>query len=302
MTSPRRLLIGTAAALALTACGTSSSGASYTPTSLPSTTTQPKVTTTATKVLVVIEENHTRAEMHAGMPYLARLSHQYGYATRWKSLTHPSEPNYLGIAGGSLFGVTNDHPPSVNARRVGRAESVFSQAIRAGRTATTYAQAMPRRCQTSDAYPYAVKHNPWAFFRAQRGMCRRHDVNASAFVRDARANQLPNVGFLIPDLQHDAHDGTLARADAWLRKELTPVLASSDFTSGRLVVVVTADEDDHTGGNVVLTSVLTPALHHVVVRRPLTHYSLTRYIAQVLGVRPLRGGRHAPDLARAFGL
>ena len=52
-------------------------------------------------------------------------------------------------------------------------------------------------------------------------------------------------------------------------------------------MIVTADEDDKKSGNTVLTSVLTPALAGKVVDTPLTHYSLTRYIAQVLGVTPL---------------
>jgi acid phosphatase len=69
-----------------------------------------------------------------------------------------------------------------------------------------------------------------------------------------------------------------------------------------LVVVVTADEDDGHDGNTVLTSVLTPRLHHVVVSTPLTHYSLTRFLDQVLGVRPLGQAAGAPDLAAAFGL
>ena len=80
------------------------------------------------------------------------------------------------------------------------------------------------------------------------------------------------------------------------------MLASSDFRRGRLVVIVTADEDDHHSGNTVLTSVLTPRVSHRVVTTELTHYSLTRFLAQVLGVPPLGAGATAPDLAAAFGL
>ena len=103
-------------------------------------------------------------------------------------------------------------------------------------------------------------------------------------------------------MQHDAHDGSLGAADEWLRLVLPPVLASDDFTSGGLVVVVTADEDDQHSSNTVLTSVLSPRLDHVVAHTALTHYSLTRFIAQVLGVQPLGAGADAPDLAAAFGL
>ena len=79
-------------------------------------------------------------------------------------------------------------------------------------------------------------------------------------------------------------------------------MQSSDFTTGRLVIIVTADEDDKHSGNTVLTSVLTPALSHKVTDTPLTHYSLTRYLCQVLGVPLLADAATAPDLSAAFGL
>jgi phosphatidylinositol-3-phosphatase len=81
-------------------------------------------------------------------------------------------------------------------------------------------------------------------------------------------------------------------------------LASSDFTSGKLAVVVTADEDDSTSGNKVLTVVLHASLDgsHKVVSTALTHYSLSRFYSQTTGGSPLRKAAAAPDMAEAFGL
>lgn len=301
-------------AVVLAGCGTARShpAATATPTSGAPTSSAPTVpqrstsssgsTPFPTKILVVIEENHSLDQMRAGMPFLSALSDRYGYATDWHALSHPSEPNYLGIVGGSTFGVTDDHPPAQNTAMIGNAPSVFSQAREAGRTAGTYAQSMPAPCSTVDAYPYAVRHNPWTYFAADRAACMAHDVVTASFAADARHDRLPDVGLLIPDVLHDAHDGSLGSADEWLRLMLPPVLASDDFTSGRLVVVVTADEDDRHSANTVLTSVLSSRLDRVVADAPLTHYSLTRFIAQVVGVQPLGAGADAPDLAAAFGL
>ncbi len=262
--------------------------------------------TRAKKVLVVVEENHSYAQMRRGMPFLARLSATYGYATHWTALTHPSEPNYLAIAGGSTFGITDDGSPQAHAAQIGDAPSIFDLALRAGKTAATYAQSMPGHCSASNMSPpvptYTVLTNPWVYFPAGRAACRRYDRPLTGFAHAAATDALPNVGFLIPDLAHNAHSGTLARADRWLRTTLSPVLRSSDFRRGRLVVVVTADEDDTHSGNAVLTSVLTPDLSHEVVHVPLTHYSLTRYLCQVLGVPMLGNAATAPDLATAFGL
>jgi phosphatidylinositol-3-phosphatase len=269
---------------------------------------EPRATTTVhpSKVLVVIEENHSYDQMKSGMPYLFGLSEKYGYAAHWSAITHPSLPNYLAIAGGSTFGVVDDRNPSAHSGDVGGARSVFDQALDIGKTAGTYAESMPSTCSLQNhpagAPAYAVRHNPWTYFTASRGRCRSDDVPLSGFAGAARSNSLPNVAFLIPDLCNDAHSCSLTKADAFLRKRLPEVLSSRDFTSGRLVVVVTADEDDKLSDNAVLTSVLSTRLSHKVVTTPLTHYSLTRYLAQVLGVPPLRNGRSAPDMRAAFGL
>jgi acid phosphatase len=260
-------------------------------------------------VLVVIEENHTIEQMRDGMPYLAGLADRYGYATHWRAITHPSEPNYLAIAAGSTFGITDDRSPAAHEERLSNAVTVFDQALASDRTAATYAESMPENCHVydfpdrTDGVPiYAVRHNPWVYFPSGRDECLRDDIPLPRFGKDVAANALPHVGFLIPNLEHDAHDGSLAEADEWLKAQLGPVLSSTDFTSGRLVVIVTADEDDKSADNTVLTAVLTPALSHQVVTDPLNHYSLTRYIAETLGVPPLRNGSAAPDLAEAFGL
>ena len=306
MTTARTLATAAACAAALclgmTACGSTKQA---------SPTAQKAVASRspAKKVLVVIEENHSLTQMNQGMPFLAGLSAKYGYASHWTALAHPSLPNYLGIAGGTTFGILDDKSPAAHNSDIGPATSVFDQAIAAGKTAGTYAETMQKNCHVYD-HPdrsvgtpkYAVRHNPWVYFSNGRRDCLAHDRDLTPFAGDVAHNALPNVGFLIPNLDHDAHNGSLATADSWLKEQLTPVLASTDFTSGKLVVVVTADEDDRHSGNVVLTSVLSSRLSHKVVSTPLTHYSLTRYIAQVLGVQPLKKGATAPDMKAAFGL
>jgi phosphatidylinositol-3-phosphatase len=257
-----------------------------------------------TKVLTIVEENHSLAEMKSGMPYLYSLAERYGYATNWSAITYPSLPNYLAITGGSTFGVSDDDNPS--AHQIDAA-SVFDQALAAGKTAKMYVESMPSNCDQTSSYPYAVKHNPWAYFTPGRSACDTYDVpagsaNSGAFSSDVKSDNLPVAGMLIPNLLDDAHDGTLPQADSWLRAWLPPVLSSSDFTSGRLAVVITADSDDRSAGNSVLTVVLDAGLDGAVVSTPLDHYSLTRFYAQTIGVTPLLNGASAPDMRSAFGM
>jgi hypothetical protein len=256
-----------------------------------------------TKVLVIVEENHTATSALRGMPYLASMAKRYGY-TSSRAVAHPSLPNYLALAGGSTFGVTDDRSPA--SHRI-EGPSVFDRAIAAHRSAKTYAEAMPAPCFLSATDRYAVKHNPWAYFSdpVSRAHCRKFDVPSGTAARgplrsDVNAGRLPEVGMLVPDICHDAHDCSLGTADDWLRQWLRVVLAARDYRSGRLAIVVTFDEDDTTGSNHVLTTVISPYTSHVVSSAPYTHYSLTRYLAEIAGAPPLRAASTAPSLRAAF--
>jgi acid phosphatase len=79
-------------------------------------------------------------------------------------------------------------------------------------------------------------------------------------------------------------------------------MAGPDWLSGHLAIVVTADEDDRTQSNLVLTVVAHPSLHGAVVTTPLTHYSLARLYSEVLAAQPLGEAAAAPSMATAFGL
>jgi acid phosphatase len=258
------------------------------------------------KVLVVVEENHTPGSALAGMPYLASLASTYGHTTAYKAVAHPSLPNYLALAGGSTFGIRDDRSPSSHHIS---GPSVFDRIIAGGRTAKTYADAMPAPCALSATSKYAVKHNPWAYFSdpASRANCRRFDVplgttTSGALRRDVDAGTLPTVGLVVPDICHDGHDCSLATADAWLKSWLTVIRQGPDYRSGRLAIVVTFDEDDSHANNTVLTVVVSPYTSKVVSSRPLTHYSLTRYLAELTSTAPLRAAATAPSMRADFHL
>jgi acid phosphatase len=259
-----------------------------------------------TKVLVVVEENHTQGSALAGMPYLASLASTYGRTTAYHAVSHPSLPNYLAIAGGSTFGVHDDRSPASHHLT---GPSAFDRAIAGGRTAKTYADAMPAPCALTATSRYAVKHNPWAYFAdpGSRANCRQFDVplgttTSGALRHDVDTGTLPTVGLLVPDICHDGHDCSLATADTWLRSWLTVIRQGPDYRSGRLAIVVTFDEDDNSGGNTVLTVVVSPYTSHVVSNRPFTHYSLARYLAEITATSPLRAAATAPSMRADFHL
>lgn len=292
--------VGSPAAAATPSAGPSTPSASRSrPSALPAAASSKPVTT---KVLTIVIENHSLSQMRTGMPYLNRLATRYGYATDYRAIRHPSLPNYLAIAFGTTAGVTDDKPPV--AHHV-PGPSVFSLANQAGTGARVYAESMTTSCQLTSSYPYAVRHNPWAYGSAG---CARGDVPAGTpasgrMHHDVQAGTLPCAGMLIPNVVSDAHDSSLGRADSYLQSWLPTLMKGRDFRSGRLAIVVTADEDDHSSAsNRVLTVVLSRSVSHRVVSAELTHYSLTRLYNAVCREPLLANARTARSMRYAFGL
>jgi acid phosphatase len=254
--------------------------------------------------MVVVLENHSRSDALAGMPYLRSQAERYGVAAHSYAVTHPSLPNYLAIAGGSTFGVRDDKPPAVH-RLTGR--SVFGEVLAWGGTAKAYAEGMPRSCASTSDGRYAVKHNPWPYFADpdERASCRRFNVpsgtpQAGALHDDVDGGRLPTFSMLIPDLCNDAHDCSLKTADFWLRSWLDALTAGPDFAAGRLLVVVTFDEDDHDAGNHILTVFVHPALRSTTIQPRFDQYALSGLVSRLVDAPPLRGAASATDLEAAL--
>jgi acid phosphatase len=256
------------------------------------------------KLLVIMEENHSTGEVFpGGMPYLWRLAQRYGYATSWNAIGHPSLPNYLAIFAGSAFNNPPDCSPGSGCSYPG--PTVFGQALADGETARAYQESMPTRCDLSSSGRYAVKHNPWAYFPSEAAACRAGDVPAGtpasgALASDARAGTLPTIGLITPNLDHDAHDGTLAEADAWLHGWLPVLMSGPDWRQRRLAIVIVFDEGDST--NQVPFVLIAPGVSGAVLHQPADHYALTRLIDEVIGAPPLRQARHAVNIAARFGI
>jgi acid phosphatase len=185
---------------------------------------------------------------------------------------------------------------------------VFTAAVQAGRTARSYQESMTGNCALTSQGGYAVKHNPWAYAStpAGRAACSAGDVplgstTAGALYDDILSGGLPNVGEVTPNLANDGHDGSLATADAWLKSWLALLYAGPDWKSGRLAIIVTADEDANNQGNQVLTTVIHPSQTAHVVTAALTHYSLTQLLSEVGHSACIGSGCVAPSFAAAFG-
>jgi hypothetical protein len=257
-----------------------------------------------THVVWIWMENHSRSSVigSPAAPYQNQLARSCAQATDDSAITHPSLPNYLAATSGSTQGVRDDADPQ--AHPLG-GPSLFSQVQDAGLTWRSYEEAMPGRCALTSRVPYAVKHNPAAYFTRQRQACQRWDValeDPAAGLAHDLGSGLPAFAFVTPDLCHDAHDCPLGSGDAWLRRWVPRITNTAAYRAGHVLVVITYDEGvgaDQRVPLLALAAVLTPGRR---VSSPQSHYSLLGVTEEVLGLGLLGEASRAPSLRAALGL
>src|SRR5438270_12249548 len=130
--------------------------AAPTTTAVPSPSPTPSPSTPGS-VFVIVMENRDYDQAMAG-GYTAQLARTYALATDYHGVSHPSLPNYLAMTSGSTWGVADDgwHPlPNTG---------LGSQLTAAGIPWRAYMEGMSGTCLSSP-YPYALKHDPFAYYR-----------------------------------------------------------------------------------------------------------------------------------------
>ena len=240
-------------------CG-GSSKASLTITVTTSTSSSTTSTVPASShVFLLVEENHSYSSVigSSSMPYLNSLASKYGLATQYYANTHPSIGNYFMMTAGQTI-TSNDSLCSTLTQ-----DNVVRHLLTAGKTWKAYAESLPYAGYTGcGGSPYARKHNPLSYFSDVVNSSEKYNlVPFTKFASDLTNHTLPQFSFIVPNLLHDAHDGSLATADAWLKTNIAPLIASSTFQNGGLLIILfdeSVDSDTAHGGGHVATLVIGP--------------------------------------------
>ena len=93
-------------------------------------------------VFVIVEENNGFHDVigNPAAPNLNSLARTFGLATDYFGVSHPSEPNYVGLLGGNTHGVNSDDAYWTHEVR---APSLISQLDHAGISWKAYLQGSP---------------------------------------------------------------------------------------------------------------------------------------------------------------
>jgi len=229
-------------------------------------------------VLMVILENRAASQILGSpqAPYINSLVGRAAVFTQSFAVAHPSQPNYLALFSGDTHGVADNRCPlSLNT------DNLAQQLRDAGKTFIGYSEGLPAVGFAGCSSPsgYVRKHAPWANFAALP-----EDVHQpmSAFPNDD-LERLPTLAIVIPNLENDMHDGSIAVGDAWLKTHLDRYVQWA-MTHDSLLVV-TWDEDDLSHNNRILTMFYGPMVRPGMYERRITHYDVLRTLEGLLRLR-----------------
>lgn len=264
----------------------------------------PMTSTTGT-IFLIMMENHGDDSILGSpdAPFINQLAAQNTVADRYFAIRHPSLPNYLALLGGHTYGIVNDCDNST-LKCVQDAPNLADALEAKGKTWKSYQEDLPQPCFLGDsaggAGHYAIRHNPFAYFKSIRenpDRCERI-VPLAQLDTDLKGGQAPDFAFITPNLTHDMHDSNVQVGDRFLQGFVPAILQSDAWKNGG-ALIVTWDEDEKgnesetccksvaTGGRIPLLIVTPGGPKGGHITTPLDHYSLLRAIEDRWGLDPV---------------
>lgn len=236
------------------------------------------------------------------MPYLSSLASKFGLATQYYANTHPSIGNYFMLTTGQII-TNNDSDCGTYSN-----DNMVRHLIAAGKTWKSYAEGLPSVGYTGcDTGAYVKRHNPFSYFSdvANSSTESANLVPFSQFATDLANNQLPQFSFIVPDVNDDAHNGSLGQADTWLQQNIAPLLSSSAFQSDGILIIVFDEaetSDTQGGGGHVAALVIGPKVKPGYVSTTYyQHQSTLRTLLEALSANTSLGAAsNAPDMKEFF--
>lgn len=219
-------------------------------------------------IFVIIEENHTTSEIigNPAAPTFTKLAKEYGFASNFYAIRHPSEPNYVALVGGDTFGIADDdaitckpgstgwgcekasRPGYVDHTVVG--ENLATQLDSAGLSWKGYFEDIPEPGSLTFRWPspvepvkgkpdalYAAKHNGFVTFESVQDDPNRGQkmVGFDVLERDIAANALPNFAHIVPNQCNDMHGLSGHDVPSDCDKNSQDLIARGDRTLDRIV-------------------------------------------------------------------
>ena len=256
-------------------------------------------------VILIVEENRSFSTVYpSGMPWLSALGDANGIATNYYSDEPGSLLDYFWLSSGSgehAFGCGGWGCPGIVT-----SDNIFRELDAHGLSWKVYADSLPYAGYMGvQSGEYVKRHNPAAWYSdvANNDRERKNMVPFTQFAKDLGARQLPNYSLIVPNLLHDAHNGTPRMADLWLNQYIGPLLRSPYFkVGGDGAMFITFDNGDGDHQGQVFTAVIGQAvISGVKVDKAFRHENTLRTMMELLGLGHFPGAsRTAAPMSEFF--
>ncbi len=238
---------------------------------------------------MIVMENESPAQVR-NLAYMRSLEHQGVFLSNYQAVAHPSLPNYLALTSGSTWRVRDDgyhvlpgHP------------NLGDQLTAAHVPWRAYMDGMSDGCRDSP-YPYAVKHNPFAYYG---GRCPSEVVPFTNFDADLAGSDPPRFVWITPNMCNDGHDCAPSVGDRWLSGVVPHLLKDPGYQDHGVIAIVW--DEGHDSSNHTAALLLSPDLQTHHSDRRWNDYSILAAVEDRLGVPRLGGAVHADALRGVLG-
>lgn len=235
-----------------------------------------QVTPNHTVILILENRSYNNIVGNAQAPYLNSLvgNAHTGLFTQSFGLAHPSQPNYIMLYSGSNQGVTdNSVPTGIPFTTL----NLGAEVINKGLTFIGYAEDLPAvGSNVAFSGKYARKHNPWVNWQGTGINSIPSSSNRPFSDFPSNFNTLPTVSFVVPNLDNDMHDGSIAAGDTWIKNNLDSYIQWC--VNNNSLFILTFDEDDYSQSNQVLTMFIGADVKGGSYNQTLTHYNVLKTI------------------------
>ena len=240
-------------------------------------------------VFVIVMENTGLARALRSRS-IGALAAKYALATNYHAVARPSLPNYLAMTSGSTHGVSDDGYYALPHTDLG------TQLTAAGISWRAYMEGMTAAGCMRSPYPYALKHNPFAYYG---GACPANVVPLDSLEADLGATT-PQFVWITPGLCHDGHDSAIDEAGAWLDGVVSRITSSHAWNE-RGILFIAWDEGDGGDADLVPLIVATSRGLSGELSAAYDHYSLLATIEDLLGLPRLGAAAGARSLVDVLG-
>ncbi len=237
-------------------------------------------------------------------PYYNALRAQGSELGQMYAEEHPSDGNYLALAGGSAFGIPLDDPAEENSQYTIDAPNIGDRVDAAGETWAAYEQSATGPCDDTVHGYYWDDDLPMMYFadvRDRPSYCAAHVLPLEAMTADlAHASTTPDFTWVGINDCEDMEGCGVQAGDRFLADELGQIMRSPAWREQRSLAIVTFDEDaaDHQRPAQRVPTLLLASQgvrQGFLSPRRYTHYSLLRTIEGALGLVPLTANDRFAD-------